>query len=84
MIKTFPPMNGPLASDEADNPMVTDYAVGRSVIYGAFAWSQANSAYEHVKNLAAKHGIGFFDVSSSSGDIWAAPWHGGWAVLERG
>ncbi len=70
IIKTFPPMNGPLASDDPDNPKVTDYSLGRSVIYGAFAWSESEAAYKHVKELAAKHGLGFFDVSSDDGDIW--------------
>jgi hypothetical protein len=69
IIQTFPPMNGPLASDDPDNPKVTDYSLGRSVIYGAFAWSEASAARELAKEMAAKHGIGFFDVSAE-GDIW--------------
>jgi hypothetical protein len=32
MILTYPPMNGPLASVDVDNPKVTDYSVGRSAI----------------------------------------------------
>jgi hypothetical protein len=70
IIKTFPPMNGPLASDDPDDPKVTDYSLGRSVIYAAFAWSAAEAAYKHVKELAAKHGVGFFDASGQDGDIW--------------
>ena len=70
IITTFPPMNGPLASDDPDDPKVTDYSLGRSVIYAAFAWSEAETAFKHVKELAAKHGIGFFDVSGEDGDIW--------------
>ena len=70
LIKTFPPMNGPLASDDADNPKVTDYSLGRSVIYAAFAWSEARAACQQVQELAAKHGVGFFDVSSNTADIW--------------
>jgi hypothetical protein len=70
IIKAFPPMNGPLASDDPDNPKVTDYSLGRAVICGAFAWSEAEAAYMHVKELAAKHGVGFFDVSGDDGDIW--------------
>jgi hypothetical protein len=68
MIKSFPPMNGPLRSDDVDDPRVTDYSVGETVIYGAFAWSQAGAAHLRVKELAAKHRVGFFDVGS--GDIW--------------
>lgn len=70
IIKTFPPMNGPLASDDPDDPKVTDYSLGRSVIYAAFAWSQAQAAYKHVKELAAKHEVGFFDLSGDDGGIW--------------
>lgn len=70
IIKTFPPMNGPLASDDPDDPKATDYSLGRSVIYGAFAWSEAEAAYKHVKELAAKHGVGFFDASGHDGDTW--------------
>lgn len=70
MIKTFPPMNGPLASDDVDNPKVTDYSLGRAVVYAAFAWSQASAAHEATRSRAIKHRVGFFDVSSESGDIW--------------
>lgn len=81
MIKTFPPMNGPLASDDVDDPKVTDYSVGQTVIYGAFSWSQADAAYAHVKGLAAKHRVGFFDVSSNGGDIWLPTPEGGFEKL---
>ncbi len=70
IIKTFPPMNGPLAGDDPDHPRLTDYSLGRSVVYAAFAWSEAEAAYKLVKELAARHGIGFFDVSGDEGDIW--------------
>lgn len=70
IIKTFPPMNGPLASDDPDDLKVTDYSLGRSVIYGAFAWPEAEEAHAIVKELAAKHGVGFFDVSGEDGGIW--------------
>jgi hypothetical protein len=69
MIETFPPMNGPLASDDPDNPKVADYSLGRSVIYCAFAWSEAKAARKLAKELAAKHAVGFFDLSAE-GDIW--------------
>ena len=70
MIDGFPPMNGPLASDDPGNPRVTDYSLGRSLIYAAFAWSEAKAAYDQAKELAAKHAVGFFDVSGDDGDIW--------------
>jgi hypothetical protein len=81
MIKSFPPMNGPLKSDDVDDPRVTDYSLGRSVIYAAFAWSEAAPAYEAMTSLAVKHRVGFFDVSSESGDIWLPTPDGGYEKL---
>ncbi len=69
MSEAFPPMNGPHASSDYDNPNVTDYSIGRSVIYAAFAWSVAELAFAEVDRLAVKHGVGFFDVSSNEGEI---------------
>ena len=69
MIQTFPAMNGPLASDDDDNSNVSDYSIGKDVIYVAFAWSLAEQAYNKMLELAEKHGVGFFDASSDNGDI---------------
>ncbi len=68
MIQYFPAMNGPLASDE-DDPTVTDYCIGKDVIYTAFAWSCAESALPKMRELAIKHKVGFFDVSTEEGEI---------------
>ncbi|RYF51257.1 MAG: hypothetical protein EOO38_03690 [Cytophagaceae bacterium] len=70
MIADFPPMNGPDRSDDFDDPMVSDYSVGRSVIYVAFAWSQAEVAYKAVRHAAETIGVGFFDASGEEGEIW--------------
>jgi len=72
IIAAFPPMNGPLAADDIDEDAgrATDYSVGRSLIYAAFAWSQAQDAHATVFGLAAKHGVGFFDASSERGEAW--------------
>lgn len=83
IIKTFPPMNGPLASDDMDDPKVTDYSVGQTVIYAAFAWSQAEAAYALVKSLAARHRVGFFDISSFDSDIWIPTPDGGFEKSEE-
>lgn len=69
MIQHFPPMNGPLASDDVDNPKVTDHCIGKDVIYSAFAWSEAEEAYSTMRTLAIKHSVGFFDVSADNGEI---------------
>ncbi|MFC3717029.1 hypothetical protein ACFONC_12775 [Luteimonas soli] len=68
MIQFFPPMNGPLAVD-SDASEVTDHSIGKSVIYCAFAWSVAERAYNKTRELAVKHRVGFFDVSSDEGEI---------------
>jgi hypothetical protein len=70
MIGRYPAMNGPHASDDVDNPKVTDYCVGRSVIYAAFAWSEAEDAFKTMFRLAEKHRVGFFDVSKLDGGVW--------------
>ncbi|MEQ1955290.1 hypothetical protein [Mesorhizobium sp. CN2-181] len=71
----FPDLNGPSASDllEDDSPSVTDYSIGRSVIYAGFRWSEADRAYTSVRALAVKHGVGFFNVSAADGEIWFPP-----------
>lgn len=78
MIKKFPPMNGeyapnldPLDENEAEDleRHMVDYSIGYDVIYAAFSWSVAEEAYELMRSLAQKHGVGFFDVSADEGDI---------------
>lgn len=73
MTKTFPSMNGPDAPEDIEDETMelhlTDYAIGHNVIYAAFAWSVAEEAYELMKTLAQKHGVGFYDVSGDDGDI---------------
>ena len=70
MTTTFPAMNGPFASDDEEHPHLTDYSIGRSVIYAAFGWPDAEAARKRVLTLAARHKVGFFDVSASDGDVW--------------
>ena len=76
MKETFPPINGEYApaselldADENLERHTVDYCIGQDVIYAAFAWSVADEAYERMKSLAKKHGVGFFDVSADDGDI---------------
>lgn len=64
MIQSWPPMNGPLATDDVDDPHMSDYSIGPHVIYIAFAWSCADEAYLVTRQLAEKHQVGFFGVSS--------------------
>ncbi len=76
MKNIFPPMNGidaptedELQKNEDLEERLTDYCIGRDVIYVAFSWSLANEAYEKVKQLAKQYDVGFFDVSAEDGDI---------------
>ena len=70
LIQTFPPMNGPdsPADEEFDadpelEVRVTDYSIGTSVIYAAFAWSQDFKAKPLFTSLAQKHGVAVALVS---------------------
>ena len=72
MIQFFPAMNGPFAVD-SDASEVTDHCIGSTVIYSTFAWSVAERAYGKMRELAIKHGVGFFDVSSDDGEILFPP-----------
>lgn len=70
MLSQYPAMNGPDASDDVDNPKMTDYSISKSIIYAAFQWSEAGKALNTVFHLAAKYGVGFFDVSAEDGGVW--------------
>ncbi len=86
VITTFPPMNGPYAratDSQHEDSMTADYCVGRDVIYVAFSWSRAQQAYDLVRSLAARTGIGFYDVSSSLGEVWLPDGRGGMVLQHR-
>lgn len=70
MRQTYPAMNGPFASDDYDNPKLSDYSVGQTMIYATFAWSEADRAYAQVFGLARKHRVGFYYVSADDGQVW--------------
>ena len=72
MRQAFPAMNGPdatwspdLPNDSLlrDDPHITDYSIGKQVIYCPFAWSIAQEAREAVVKLAERHKVGFFYAS---------------------
>jgi len=72
IIQSFPPLNGTLSKHDLpeDEASATDYSVGKRAIYCAFAWSKAESAHNLVFELARKHGVGLFDVSSGNEEVW--------------
>ena len=71
MIQTFPALNGPFYSDDEDydydNENVSDYSIGRDVIYVGFSWSVVEKAYEKAFEIAEKYEVGFFDPSFETG-----------------
>jgi hypothetical protein len=72
MRELFPPMNGPdrpLIEDNQHLDAVTDYSIGKDIIYAAFHTSKAVVAHESAFRLATKHCVGFYDVSGQ-GDLW--------------
>ena len=72
IIRLFPPMNGPLSKEELpeEEASTADYTIGRNSIYCLFAWSKVEQAYSAVFELAEKHGLGFFNVSSGEEEVW--------------
>jgi hypothetical protein len=68
----FPPLNGPFSKEDLpdDESTATDYSIGKSAIYACFAWSKVEPAYQRMFDLAAKHKLGFFNVSSNQEEVW--------------
>lgn len=72
LVTIFPALNGPYAIAELpeDESSLADYCIGKQVIYIGFSWDKVDQAYSELHRLAAKHKVGFFDVSSDSGAVW--------------
>ena len=87
--KSFPNLNGPGVSDDEIGPRHTDYSLGKSVIYAAFAWPEAETAYPLVRELAVEHQVGFFDASCDEpeveiyfpGEVLRPPSGGSWRQI---
>ena len=69
------------AQTEDDGPG-TDYTIGKAVIYMTFEWDNVDAAHEAVFRLAAKHGLGFFDVSSDLAETWLPDAKGGLYIAD--
>ncbi|EAS19464.1 hypothetical protein BBFL7_00009 [Flavobacteria bacterium BBFL7] len=67
MITDFPAMNGPHApidiDDRIDDEEITDYSIGKDMIYSGFKWSMAEKVYPRMLELAKKHKVGFYNAS---------------------
>ncbi|MFI2363009.1 hypothetical protein [Promicromonospora sp. NPDC019610] len=73
LAQVFPPMNGPGAPTEEairDDPELksrtSSYAIGTSLVYVAFAWSQVKEARRVFAALAEKYGVAVAWVSDDS------------------
>jgi hypothetical protein len=75
----FPPMQA--EAGPADEGTGTDYTIGQSLIYMSFLdWDRIDASHETVFRLAAKHALGFFDVSSDLAEVWLPDKKGGLRV----
>jgi|CXWL01.1.fsa_nt_gi hypothetical protein len=65
----FPDHN---ASTDVDGlgDAATGYSACPTAIYADFRWPKSESAFRRVTELAAKHRLGFYDVSGSKGQVW--------------
>jgi hypothetical protein len=62
----FPPLAG-----EGAEAAGTDYAISPGLIYISFNdWERIEEAHQTVFDLAARHALGFFDVSSDLAETW--------------
>lgn len=72
----FPP--APSGADASDDEAGTEYTIGPSLIYMSFLdWDKIDEAHGAVFRLAAKHELGFFDVSSDLAEVWLPDRKGG-------
>lgn len=67
--ESFPPVNGPLA--DADDGTTT-YRCGPSFTMALCPDGEAGKAVEAGRNLARKHGVGFFDPNTDDDPIYPA------------
>jgi hypothetical protein len=73
----FPPISG----DGDDAGGAADYTIAPALIYMSFVdWDRIDAAWEAVHRLAAKHELGFFDVSSDLAEAWLPDRKGGLRV----
>ncbi len=67
---TFPNMNeadeDELDADEDGESLLSEYSIGRHLVYACFAWSQAAHAREVFGAPAAKHGVAVGWVSDDA------------------
>jgi hypothetical protein len=67
LITTYPPMNGPDDPDfdNFDENKFTDYSIGYSIVYAAFAWSVAQQARDVFLRLGTNYQVGVCEISEN-------------------
>lgn len=71
----------PAPPDDPEPASGTDYTIAANLIYMSFLdWDRIDAAWEAVYRLAAKHELGFFDVSSDLAEVWLPDRKGGLRV----
>ena len=80
---------GSLTDDEDVDSKTADYSIGSSVIYVAFAWTEADTAYDKFRQFVEHSGVGFYEVSMDRGaeelffpgDTLQPPSQGIWRIV---
>ncbi len=68
----------PVPDDGTEGEGAADYTITPALIYMTFVdWDRVDAAWEAVHRLAAKHELGFFDVSSDLAEAWLPDRKGG-------
>lgn len=68
----------PAAPEGSEEGTGTEYTIGPALIYMSFLdWDKIDRAHDAVFSLAAKHGLGLFDVSSDLAEVWLPDNKGG-------
>ena len=60
-----------------DEPLVPHTLAPAHISLSSHAWDRIEAAHGAVTRLAAKHGLGFFDVSSDLAEAWLPDRKGG-------
>lgn len=69
LVQTFPDLNGSGAANPTNSARVTDYSIGTSLVYAAFACSQAEAARAAFLEAAQRHGVAVALVSDDDSII---------------
>jgi hypothetical protein len=83
MVQEFADYNDDSFDPDSATDFATGYEIGPKTIVMEFRWTKAEQAYEKVRALSVRHGVGFFDQSGDGsihfpGDEMQSPSAGVW------